>query len=125
MSVEESNKKAKQYVTGKLDYASTLTEDDFSTLKNYHSLAQTLDHLINVKAMGFRGVVATAITGLYLSKVTVLCDYLCNVMRKVKQKQWQIFCRKVLQKLVRLGNQRVTIDLIFSFNGFIYATYCK
>jgi hypothetical protein len=80
MSAEERNKKAKQYVTGKLDYASTLTEDDFSTLKNYHSLAQTLDHLINVKAMGFRGVVATAITGLYLSNAyDPLKDfYSCN-----------------------------------------------
>ncbi|SVC91865.1 uncharacterized protein METZ01_LOCUS344719, partial [marine metagenome] len=38
-------------------------------------------------------------------------------MRKVQQKQWQIFCGKVLWKLVRLGNQRVAIDLLFPFNS--------
>ena len=38
-------------------------------------------------------------------------------MRKVQQKQWQIFCGKVLWKLVRLGNQRVTIDPLFPFDG--------
>ncbi len=38
-------------------------------------------------------------------------------MRKVQQKQWQIFCGKVLRKLVWLGNQRVTNDLLFPFNG--------
>ena len=38
-------------------------------------------------------------------------------MRKVQQKQWQIFCGKVLWKLVRLENQGVTIDPLFPFNG--------
>ena len=38
-------------------------------------------------------------------------------MRKVKQKQWQIFCGKFLRKLVWLENQRVTIDPLFPFNG--------
>ena len=38
-------------------------------------------------------------------------------MRKVQQKQWQIFCEKVLRKLVWLGYQRVTIDPLFPFNG--------
>ena len=38
-------------------------------------------------------------------------------MRKVQQKQWQIFCGKVLRKLVWLGNQRVTIDLLFPLDG--------
>ena len=53
---------------------------------------------------------------LRFSVVTVLCDFLCKAMRKVQQKQWQIFCGKVLRKLVWLGNQRVTIDLLFPFN---------
>ena len=56
-------------------------------------------------------------TLLWFSVVTVLCDFLCNVMRKVQQKQWQIFCGKVLRKLVRLGNQRVTNDPLFPFNS--------
>ena len=38
-------------------------------------------------------------------------------MRKVQQKQWQIFVGKVLGKLIRLGNQRVTIDPLFPFNS--------
>ena len=57
------------------------------------------------------------LTLLWFSVVTVLCDFLCNVMRKVQQKQWQIFVGKVLGKLIRLGNQRVTIDPLFPFNG--------
>ena len=58
-----------------------------------------------------------SLTLLWFSVVTVLCDFLCNVMRKVQQKQWQIFCGKVLWKLVCLGNQRVIIDPLFPFNG--------
>jgi hypothetical protein len=42
---------------------------------------------------------------------------LCNVMRKVQQKQWQIFVGKVLRKLVWLGNQRVATDPLFPFNS--------
>jgi hypothetical protein len=42
---------------------------------------------------------------------------LCNVMRKVQQKQWQIFCGKVLRKLVLIGNQRVAIDPLFPFSS--------
>ena len=57
------------------------------------------------------------LTLLWFSVVTVLCDFLCNVMRKVQQKQWPIFCGKVLRKLVWLENQRVTIDPLFPFNG--------
>jgi len=57
------------------------------------------------------------LTLLWFSVVTVLCDFLCNVMRKVQQKQWQIFVGKVLEKLIRLGNQRVTNDLLFPLNS--------
>ena len=58
-----------------------------------------------------------SLTLLWFSVVTVLCDFLCNVMRKVQQKQWQIFCGKVLRKLVWLGNQRVTNDPLFPFSS--------
>ena len=57
------------------------------------------------------------LTLLWFSVVTVLCDFLCNVMRKVQQKQWQIFVGKVLRKLVWFGIQRVTIDPLFPFNS--------
>ena len=65
------------------------------------------------------------LTLLWFSVVTVLCDFLCNVMRKVQQKQWQIFCRKFLRKSVRLENQKVTIDLLFPFNSSILVNYLK
>ena len=38
-------------------------------------------------------------------------------MRKVQQKQWQIFCEKFLRKLIRLGNQRVNNHHLFPFDG--------
>jgi hypothetical protein len=46
-------------------------------------------------------------------------------MRKVQQKQWQIFCGKELRKLVWLGYQRVTIDPLFPFNFFMTVSPLK
>jgi hypothetical protein len=46
-------------------------------------------------------------------------------MRKVQQKQWQIFFGKVLRKLVWLENQRVTNDPLFPFNGEMVVNHCK
>jgi hypothetical protein len=67
MNVEERNEQAKLYVSGKLDLVDGLSENDFLHLSNYKQLSRTLSDLINVKAMGFRGVVATAITGMSLN----------------------------------------------------------
>lgn len=67
MSTLERNERAKQFIINKLNLASTLNDDHFKSLKNFHSLSEILNNLINVSAMGFRGVVATAITGKYLN----------------------------------------------------------
>ena len=66
MDIALRNERAKQYVQDKLEHVSTLSEEDFINIGNYESLSDTLESLINVSAMGFRGVVATAITGKYL-----------------------------------------------------------
>ncbi len=68
MSTLERNEKAKQYVEKKLDFVATLDDDYFIKLNDLHDLSVILNDLINVSAMGFRGVVATAITGKYLDK---------------------------------------------------------
>ena len=38
-------------------------------------------------------------TLLWFSVVTVLCEFLCNAMRKIQQKQWQIFGWKSFVKI--------------------------
>lgn len=67
MNATERNALARKFVEDKLELVSTLSESDFSTLPKFHKLLQTLEDLICVKPMGFRGVVATAITGQYLN----------------------------------------------------------
>jgi len=66
MAVAERNERAKQFIIDKLDFVSTLDESYFEELDTYHLLKGTLNNLINVPAKGFRGVVATAITGMFL-----------------------------------------------------------
>lgn len=68
MSIKERNEKAKKYIIDQITSVSQFNEDDFNDLKNHKELNKTLTELINVKAMGFRGVVATALTGKYLNK---------------------------------------------------------
>ena len=66
MSKSDRNDKARLYVTNKLDEAESYTEDTFKTITNYEVLSSTLTNLIDVKQMGFRGVVATALTGFHI-----------------------------------------------------------
>jgi hypothetical protein len=66
MDVTQRNENAKQFILDKLDLASTLTESNFEQLDEYLLLKSTLNSLINVSAKGFRGIVATAITGKFL-----------------------------------------------------------
>lgn len=67
MNVSERNALAKQFITDRLDSVSNFNENYFSSnLANYPRVSTILENLIEVKAMGFRGVVATAITGKYL-----------------------------------------------------------
>ncbi|WP_158967661.1 hypothetical protein [Paraglaciecola sp. L3A3] len=67
MNVAQRNERAKQYVIDKLDLASDFTESDFQNIPNYDYIKSILLALIFVPAKGFRGVVATAITGKYLN----------------------------------------------------------
>ena len=68
MDVAERNRLAKEFVTNKLDLVSDLSEEDFTDLENYLDIREILQSLIFVSAKGFRGVVATAITGRFLNE---------------------------------------------------------
>lgn len=66
MSSTDRNEKVKIYITEKLNKAETSSERDFESLSNYHEISKTLNDLIIVNAKGFRGIVATALAGLFL-----------------------------------------------------------
>jgi hypothetical protein len=76
----ERNQAARLFIVDSLNKVRTNDETDFQSLANYSNLSQVLVDLIEVKAMGFRGVVATALTGLHLnSKFDPLNNfYSCN-----------------------------------------------
>ncbi|EKF9175826.1 hypothetical protein [Vibrio diazotrophicus] len=80
MSKTERNDAARQYIVDRLNRARLKNESDFEVLGNYSTISSLLTDLIEVKAMGFRGVVATALTGLHLnSSFDPLNDfYSCN-----------------------------------------------
>ena len=80
MNTTERNKQAKQFILDKLELVSGFEDDSFNDLPEYEKLTNILHNLIFVKAKGFRGVVATAITGKYLNpKYDPLNDfYSCN-----------------------------------------------
>lgn len=68
MNKRERNEKAKQFILDKLDLVSELKEKDFKDLLDDQKLKSTLKDLICVNAKGFRGIVATAITGKFLDR---------------------------------------------------------
>ena len=67
MNVTKRNELAKQFIIDKLELVRELEESDFHQIPNYKQLARILTDLIFVTSKGFRGVVATAITGKYLN----------------------------------------------------------
>lgn len=67
MNVTARNESAKQYVNDKIILVSQLSDHDFEDLHDYDHLKSILTDLIYVDAKGFRGIVATAITGKYLN----------------------------------------------------------
>ncbi len=67
MNVTERNQFAEDYVTTKLDEASAHGLDDFWDLPDLVELREILNNLVWVKAMGFRGLVLTAIVGLEIN----------------------------------------------------------
>lgn len=80
MSSVDRNDRVKLYITRQLDKANTKNESDFINLQNYDNVSKILDDLIKQKAMGFRGIVATALAGLFLDpNYDPLNDfYACN-----------------------------------------------
>jgi hypothetical protein len=67
MSKSERNEIVKNYMTDKLDQAEKASSADFLNLSEYEKADRILTDLIEVKALGFRGVVATAIAGMYIN----------------------------------------------------------
>lgn len=80
MSKTERNESARLYITNCLEKAKTHNESTFQKINKYQERSQLLNDLIDVKAMGFRGVVATALTGLHINpQFDPLNDfYSCN-----------------------------------------------
>lgn len=66
MSSPNRNERAKIYVTEQIQRARKKNESDFLSLPNYKEVSLLLTSLIDTTSKGFRGVVATALTGLYL-----------------------------------------------------------
>ena len=67
MEVAQRNEQAKQFILTKLEHVKQYTQKDFKNLADYEDLSSILQNLIFVGAKGFRGVVATAITGKFLN----------------------------------------------------------
>lgn len=66
MKVEERNKHVQYIVSARIEHVETLTESDFSRIKNKSEIAKTLEDLIEINVNGFRGVVLTALVGMKL-----------------------------------------------------------
>ncbi|WP_314420911.1 hypothetical protein [Pseudescherichia vulneris] len=80
MNVQTRNDKAKQFILDQLSTVAQLNESDFDDLLDFQRLKSITQDLIYVKAMGFRGIVATALTGKFLDdSYDYLNDfYKCN-----------------------------------------------
>jgi len=80
MNVKTRNNKAKQFILDQLSTVAQLNESDFEDLPDFEKLKVITQDLIYVKAMGFRGIVATALTGKFLdNNYDYLNDfYACN-----------------------------------------------
>lgn len=80
MNIQTRNDKARQFVLDQLSTVAQLNESDFEDLPHFQRLKSLTQDLIYVKAMGFRGVVATALTGKFLDdNYDYLNDfYKCN-----------------------------------------------
>ncbi|WP_020558523.1 hypothetical protein [Thiofilum flexile] len=67
MKVAERNEDARYYVNAKLHRAEMLQDTDFPDFYNGTPVHTLLTELIEVQAKGFRGVVLTALVGIYLN----------------------------------------------------------
>lgn len=66
MSSPNRNERAQIYVTEQIEKAREKSESNFLSLPNYEEISLLLTSLIDTTSKGFRGVVATALTGLHL-----------------------------------------------------------
>lgn len=66
MNVQERNLVAKKFVNQKIKSAKLQSENNFQSYTPISEIYKTVTNLIEVKSMGFRGVVLTAIVGLQL-----------------------------------------------------------
>jgi len=66
--VEERNNSGQYYVNMRLGVAKTKSKENFPEFNESSEIYKLLTDLIEVNAKGFRGVVVTAITGLYLDE---------------------------------------------------------
>lgn len=87
MNVVERNQFAMQYVTDELDKAQGKSSQDFLDMAEIGELQCILDDLIRVKAMGFRGLVLTAIVGLKIDQdYNPLTDFYAANPRSIFEK---------------------------------------
>ena len=68
MTVAERNNEARYYVRGRLNFIKNKVSGDFPEFSPASKIHRLLTDLIEVKSKGFRGLVVTAVTGLYLNK---------------------------------------------------------
>ncbi len=66
--IAERNSAGQYYVNTRIGVAKTKSADDFKEFEPASKVHQLLTDLIEVNAKGFRGVVVTALTGLYLNE---------------------------------------------------------
>lgn len=80
MNSSQRNERARTYVTEQINKAHKKNESDFLSLPNYKEVSLLLTSLIDTTSKGFRGVVATALTGIHLDpKFDPLNNfYACN-----------------------------------------------
>ena len=67
MSKAERNENAKQFILEKINKSESKEIDDYRHLNDFENLESCLNDLIHVNPKGFRGVVATAITGMHIN----------------------------------------------------------
>ncbi|WP_445766095.1 hypothetical protein [Rheinheimera sp.] len=67
-NIAERNNSGQYYINTRLGVAKTKSEEDFPEFDVESIVHKLLTDLIEVNAKGFRGVVVTAITGIYLNK---------------------------------------------------------
>ncbi|MEJ1958414.1 MAG: hypothetical protein WDM70_02260 [Nitrosomonadales bacterium] len=64
LKVEARNQHVQYMVSARIEHVKTLTESDFTRIKNRSEIEKILEALIEISVNGFRGVVLTALVGM-------------------------------------------------------------